>query len=99
MNSFESSTLSSKKNCVFYQQKIAEYSPPKSKNDERMVRIYKRCLTREQSFLHNLDLIKMIERLHKDAALDVSLMPSNPTYASAALDLDEFKALLRENSV
>ncbi|MEJ2455568.1 MAG: hypothetical protein P8103_15625 [Candidatus Thiodiazotropha sp.] len=98
MNILESSSLSSKRNCNFYQRKIAQYSPPRNENDERMVRIYKRCLTREQSFLHNLDLIKMIETLHKDAALDLPLISSHPGASTDALDLVELKALLKENS-
>jgi hypothetical protein len=41
----------------------------------------------------------MIETLHQDATLDVSLMPSNPANSSTALDLNEFKALLKESQI
>ncbi|MEW8027415.1 MAG: hypothetical protein AB2792_18170 [Candidatus Thiodiazotropha sp.] len=98
MNGLESFSLSRKKDCEYYIQKIAEHTPPESESDERMIRIYQRILIRDRSLLYNLDLLKMIEAMRKDSTveLDVAGTSSNLSESPTSLNLDEFRALLDE---
>ena len=96
MNSLESFSLSRKQHCDFYTQKIAEHTPPKTENDERMIRLYQRILKRDRAFLRNLDLLQLIASVRREAALDVPITSSNHANDSAALNLDEFRELLDE---
>lgn len=96
MNSLDSFSLSREKHCSYYRQKIAEHTPPKSENDERMIRVYQRILKNDRSLLRNLDLLNLIASIRKEAALDVPVPPSNQAMTSASLDLDEFRTLLDE---
>jgi hypothetical protein len=97
MNDLETFSLSRKRHCSYYGQKIAQHTPPKSEHDERMIRLYQRCLKRDRAFLRNLDLLNLITSIRKDAALDVPIASSSQATSSAALNLDEFRALLDEN--
>jgi len=96
MNSLESFSLSRKRHCDFYTRKIAEHTPPKTENDERMIRLYQRILKRDRAFLRNMDLLQLIASVRKEAALDVPITSSNQANDSAALNLDEFRELLDE---
>lgn len=96
MNDLESFSLSRKKHCDFYRQKIAEHTPPKTENDERMIRIYQRILKRDRSFLCRMDLLQLIASIRKETALDVPIMSSNQVNSSTSLNLDELRELLDE---
>ncbi|WP_316369403.1 hypothetical protein [Candidatus Thiodiazotropha sp. CDECU1] len=98
MNGLASSSLSAKKNCEYYSQKIAEHSPPKTENDERLIRSYQRILIRDRSLLYNLELLEMVETMRKDATAGVTGISSNLSMSSTSLDLDELRVLLDENS-
>ncbi|MEW7999032.1 MAG: hypothetical protein AB2540_10625 [Candidatus Thiodiazotropha endolucinida] len=98
MNTLESFSLSRKKNCEYYIQKIAEHTPPVTASDERMIRIYQRILIRDRSLLYNLDLLKMIDALRKDSivSIDIAGISSNLSESPTSLNPDEFRALLDE---
>ncbi|MES9854412.1 MAG: hypothetical protein ABW170_21575 [Candidatus Thiodiazotropha sp. L084R] len=88
MNNLESYTLSTKKQCDYLSQKIANHTPPKTQGDERLIQTYRRLLIRDRTYLHNLELLKTKE------ALDIS----STSDCESSLNLDEIKLLLDENS-
>ncbi len=97
MTSLESMLHVKTGRCDYYRRKIAEHSPPASENDHRMIRIYKRFLSRDRTFVQNLKLLKMIEEVRKDVLADVSPMPTDLFKSPASLDVDELRTLLDES--
>jgi hypothetical protein len=91
MNGLESFSHSREQHGDCDRQEIAEHTPPKTENDERMVRIYRRILKIDPSFLRNMDLLQLIGSIRKEATLDVPVISSNQANSSASLKLDEFK--------
>jgi hypothetical protein len=96
MTNLESVTLSTKKHCDFYEQKIAAHTPPKGVSDEKIIRQYQRLLIRDRSFLYDLELINLKESMHANIAQTSANPYSSQSHSS--LDLDEFRALLDESS-
>ncbi|MBT2971449.1 MAG: hypothetical protein KME56_15895 [Candidatus Thiodiazotropha sp. (ex Ctena orbiculata)] len=98
MNGLESYSPLAQSKCDYYRQKIAEHTPPVTESDELIVRTYQRFLIRDRSLQYNLELVKMIEKMHMSITTDNFGMPDSFSNNSDALDLNEFKALLDENS-
>lgn len=98
MNTLESVTRSTQRHCTYYQERIAEHTPPRSVSDERMIRLYQRLLIRDRSFLHNLELLKLKEALHINSPQTAEHLRANDPEPAAALDLEELRNLLMENA-
>ena len=96
MNNLESFNFSTKKHCDYCRQMIAGHTPPKSENDERMIRHYQRLLNRDRLFLHNLELLKLKEAMRMDTMNKMPCLSHSISELSASLNLDELRALLDE---
>lgn len=97
MNNLESFTLSTKKHCDYCRQMISGHTPPKSDNDERMIRHYQRLLNRDRLFLHNLELLKLKEAMRLDPINKLPSLSHSIPELSTSLNLDEFRALIDES--
>ncbi|MCG8016846.1 MAG: hypothetical protein JAY97_11575 [Candidatus Thiodiazotropha sp. 'RUGA'] len=98
MSNLESYSLSTLKQCDVLKLKIDQHTPPKNPSDERMIRIYKRLLIRDRHYLYNLELLKIKQTMRLDSKSLSSHKLDSTTERSSALDLDEFRSLLDENS-
>ena len=96
MQHLESLSVSTRRHCKHYKEKIAALSPPKSSRDERMVNLYRRLLIRDNALLHNLEVLRLSESMQLDLPQH-SLGYTSPATGATVLNLDEIRDLLDEN--
>jgi len=98
MKSLDSMLHAKTGRCDYYRQKIAEHTPPKSENDRRMIRVYQRFLNRDRSFLQNLNMLRLIEEMHRDVLADAPYTSAELFKSPAPLDVEAFRTLLDETA-
>ena len=96
MQHLESLSVSTRRHCEYYKEKIAEFSPPKSTRDERMVNLYRRLLIRDNALLHNLEVLRLSESMNLDHPQHSANLAS-PAASAPAINISEIRNLLDEN--
>ena len=98
MNNLESISASTKSNCKYYKQKIAEHTPPRNFNDARLIHYFRRLLIRDRSFLHSLELLKLQEEMKLGSLSEFVNLAFHTPDTTSALDIEQIRAQLDETT-
>lgn len=98
MNGLDLFFLSSDQRRVYYTEKLAQLTPPKTENDRRLISVCKRFLTDDDTFLYLLDYAETEEQKPEATTEDRLFSETIAESESlASLNLHELRILLEEN--